>query len=145
MTKVGIIVASHGKMADETLKSLAMIAGSSIENFEAVSVVEGMDYDAALSDMKQKFERLDRSNGVIIITDIYGGTPANIATNIAIENDNVFVFSGLNLPIILEIIYQRETKAKALAQTINDMMPYIMVNITDKLLEVNNGNQDDSY
>lgn len=145
MTKVGIILASHGKMAYETMQSVAMIAGDRIENMRAVSVVEGMDYEAALLAMQGAFESLDRAQGVIIFTDIYGGTPANVAINLALENEKVFVFSGMNLPIILEIIYQRERPAYDLAQAIHEMMPYVMVNITEKLLEVNNGNQDNSY
>lgn len=145
MTNVAMILASHGKMAYETLKSLEMIAGNSIDNIDTVSVIEGMDFNAALNDMRDKFQKLDRRNGTVIITDIYGGTPANIATTIALENEDVFVFSGLNLPVILEIIYQRNCHAHEIASKINEMMSNVMINITEKIKEVHNGNQDDSY
>lgn len=130
---IAIIVASHGLFAQEAVASVEMITGQKIENCGVVSIVEGKSYEEGLAEINELYNTLDRSNGVLIFTDIYGGTPANVATYLAITNSDVVVYSGFNLPTLLEIMYQRTEPIEKIKSTIESTYKDALVCISDRL------------
>lgn len=146
MKEIAIILGSHGYFAKEALASVEMIMGQSIENIGILSVVEGKDYETMLKEAQALKASLDTSAGLLILVDIYGGTPANVATYMAIEDPNIVVYSGFNLPILLELMYQRTMDINAIKQNIEDVYKMGLTCITDKLKErEEDGDQMDSY
>lgn len=148
MAKVALIVASHGLFAQEAIKSAEMIIGHTQENIGVVSVTEGKAFETCLSELQTLYQTLDTTEGCLIFTDIYGGTPANIATYLAIEHmESVQVFSGLNLPVLLEILLDQTSSLEELTEKIEQIHGESLANISEKLKGTVNEdvNQVDSY
>lgn len=146
MARPALIFTSHGFMAKETLASLEMILGYSIENCGVVSITEGKSYDQALSEIQALCSELDTSSGCLIFTDIYGGTPSNIATYLLLEHDFVEVITGLNLPIVLETLFKDFPKVSDYVEFIQSIKSQSILSIREKIKEREaNGNQMDSY
>lgn len=145
MSRYSIILASHGYYAQEALKSVEMIIGYPQEECYVVSVSAEKDYDTCLDELRNIYNNLNHENGVLILTDIYGGTPSKIATHLALEHENVLVYSGFNLPILLELMFQRNLDLNELSQLIETVYNSSLINITKRIKEINNGNQVDSY
>lgn len=148
MAKTAIILASHGLFAQEAKKSAEMIIGHEQENVAVLSVTEGKDYNTCLDEIHALYDQLDTKEGCLIITDIYGGTPANVSTYLAIEHpEDVVVFSGLNLPLLLEVLLDAVSDLKELEIKIESIYADTLVNISKKLKGMvnDNGNQVDSY
>lgn len=146
MALPAMILASHGYFAQEALKSAEMIIGHTQSNVAIISVTPDKDYDTCLAEIQQVYTTLDKAAGCLIITDIYGGTPANIATYVAIEHDDVCVFSGLNLPLLLELLLDNQATLTEVESKIENIHVDTLVNITKKLKGAKeDGNQVDSY
>lgn len=107
--EVGIILASHGKFAIEALNSLEMIMGKQ-KNIIALSLFEGENLADFVEKMEKAYENLEKSKGVVIICDIYGGTPSNAAATMLLKksDDNIAAFAGLNLSVMLEVTQSRK-------------------------------------
>ncbi len=98
---VGVLILTHGDLARELLASARAIAGE-LDNFEALPLSWGDDIDRAHELVDAALERLDRGNGVLIMTDIFGGTPSNVAMAFR-DPGQVEVISGVNLPMIVRL------------------------------------------
>ena len=98
---IGILILTHGGMADELLAAARRITGD-LEGFEALS----LDWDASLEDATEKVriavQDADQGDGVLILTDIFGGTPSNVAMKQRLEG-RVEVVSGVNLPMVVRL------------------------------------------
>lgn len=147
MAKQALILASHGEFAKAARETMEMIIGHQQENIGTVLVTEGKVYEDALEEIKALYETLDTTEGCMILTDIYGGTPANVATYLAIEHmDNIRVFSGLNVPLLLEVVLDQTSSLTEMEEKIESIHKDTLVNITKKLKGMNeNGNQVDTY
>ncbi len=98
---VGLVIATHGDLGRELLSSAQMIIGP-VQNAAAVSI----DHTSALEDIRGNIESAinevgSDGDGVIIVTDMFGGTPANVSMTF-LEAETVDVLTGANLPIILK-------------------------------------------
>lgn len=146
MAVPALILASHGFFAQEALKSAEMIIAHEQANVGVLSVTPGKDYDTCLEEIHTLFEQLNTTAGCLILTDIYGGTPANVSTYLAIEHSDVCVFSGLNLPLLLEVLLDGASSLSELESKIESIHADTLVNVSKKLKENNdNGNQMGSY
>lgn len=147
MAKQALILASHGQFAQAARETMEMIIGHKQDNIGTLLVVEGKDYDTALAEIQALYEHLDTQEGCIILTDIYGGTPANVATYLAIEHgENIRVFSGLNIPLLLEVVLDQTSDLQEMETKIETVQKDALINISAKLKGMSeNGNQMDSY
>lgn len=107
---IGIVVVSHGNLAQELLRSAAMIVGENVmENTWAVGLDphEGIDgLTARLKDILSSFH----GEGVLILADVYGGSPFNAGTALSLESGErqaIEVVAGVNLPMLMEVLLQR--------------------------------------
>lgn len=98
---VGTLILSHGGLADELLKAGRTIAGGLV-GFEAVSLDWGESFERAQSKIRSSLDRLDEGDGVIILTDMFGGTPCNIALTF-LEPGKVEIVTGVNLPMVVRL------------------------------------------
>lgn len=104
--KVALMLMSHGDFATEIIKSAELIIGKQ-DNYATL----GVHIDDQIDDLKdvmfEKIENLDTTKGLIVFTDIVGGSPMNLAGYL-LERKNVLVCSGLNLPMLLECAFNRD-------------------------------------
>ena len=112
---VGILVASHGALAAGLLDSASMIVGES-ELIKAESLQPEDSPEGFRERLAKSIAELDRGDGVLVLTDLFGATPANSA--LYILGDGVEVLTGANLPMLLEAIMQREMPLRELADSI---------------------------
>lgn len=113
--EIGIILASHGKFADEALNSLEMIVGSQ-SNILSLALMPGSNLSDFTKEMEEAYLQLKNQKGVLIICDILGGTPSNAAASLLVKysQESILAYSGLNLPILLEVTTNR---TKSLIET----------------------------
>ncbi|EUJ52379.1 PTS sugar transporter subunit IIA [Listeria rocourtiae] len=107
--EIALILASHGDFAKEALNSLEMIVGQQ-ENVSTLSLYPGEDLPDFTKRMDDAYKNLDHIKGAIILCDIYGGTPSNAAMGMLIkyQDAKVAAYSGLNLPVLLELSASRK-------------------------------------
>ncbi len=101
---VGLVVATHGKLAEELLRTAEGIVGR-LEQSEAVSVGAGSSMEDARARLADAVHRVDTGEGVLVLTDMFGGTPANLA--LTFLDAKLEVITGVNLPMILKLATAR--------------------------------------
>lgn len=145
---INIIVASHGLFAQEALKTAEMILGVPQTNAAVISVTEGRTADECLAELNQVYtEKKGESEGTLVLVDIYGGTPANIATYLTLTAEDVQVYSGLNIPILLELFLSKPATLVEAKQIVENVHGVSLVDITAKAKEGmdEDGDSMDSY
>jgi PTS system mannose-specific IIA component len=117
---IGLVLVTHGRLADEFRAALEQVAGTQ-EQIEAITIGAEDDPDLCRSDIIEAVKRMDSGDGVIILTDMFGGTPSNLAIS-CMNLPNVDVLAGINLPMLIELARVREEhslpKALAIAQEV---------------------------
>lgn len=100
---LGIIVGTHGHLAEELVNTCAMICGKP-ENLRTVTLVPGEGPD----DLEKKYQKaiaeLDTAQGLIILNDLFGGSPYNAACRIAALDGSYGVVTGVSLPMLIEVV-----------------------------------------
>jgi PTS system mannose-specific IIA component len=103
---IGVIVVTHGQLATELLNATETIVGD-LPNFAAVSIGWHDDVEQARTEIADAIARLHAEHGVIIATDMFGGTPANLAITL-LDEGRVEVVTGVNLPMLIKLAGVRE-------------------------------------
>lgn len=103
---IGIVVVTHGQLARELVAAAEMIMGD-IPNVTAVSIGWHESPDAAQKEIEQAVERVESGKGVVILTDMFGGTPSNLSLTL-LEKGRVEVVTGVNLPMMIRLASLRE-------------------------------------
>jgi PTS system mannose-specific IIA component len=98
---IGVVVVTHGQLATELLNAAEMIVGD-LPQFTAVSIGWHDDVDDAREEIGQAIERVQTGEGVLLLTDMFGGTPSNLGMTF-LEKDRVEVITGVNLPMLIKI------------------------------------------
>ncbi len=103
---IGVIIATHGSLAESLMESTRMIIGE-MQQFTTVT----LNYEDGLEDMVVKLktaaEEVDCGEGVICLLDLFGGTPSNAALMIADVRSNFYAISGVNFPMLAEMFVTR--------------------------------------
>jgi len=107
---VGIILASHGPLSRSIIQSAELICGKNIPQITALSLTGEMSIEEFRNELILAINKVDSGDGVLVLVDIPGGTPSNIALQQTINNKNLEVVSGFNLSMLLEIVMNRENK-----------------------------------
>jgi PTS system mannose-specific IIA component len=116
---IGVVVVTHGVLATELLNAAETIVGD-LPQFTAVSIGWHDDVSVATTAMSRAIERVDRGRGVLLLTDMFGGTPANLSMTF-LEPDKVEVVTGVNLPMLIKLArIQSEHDLAALARLVCD-------------------------
>ena len=104
---VGIVIVAHGNLPSEFIKTANMILGEEIQKTISISITPKDSSDYVADQIKSAIKQVDDGDGVMIFTDMFGGTPSNISLSF-LELGKVEVISGLNLPMMLQIATSRE-------------------------------------
>lgn len=98
---VGVIIVAHLQLADELLKAAEIIYSSKLDNFKAVSINLNDDPDQAREKVLAAVKSMDTGDGVLILVDMFGGTPSNLSLSLLAKGKTEIV-TGVNLPMIVE-------------------------------------------
>ena len=99
--RVAGVIVTHGHLAGELLAAAEMIVGP-ISHIAAVSIGWHDDVDAARDEVQRAITRVSKERGVLLLTDMFGGTPTNIAS-MFLEEGSVEVITGTNLPMVIKL------------------------------------------
>ena len=102
--KVAGVIVTHGQLAGELLAAAEMIVGP-ISHITAVSIGWHDDVDAARDEVQRAITRVSQRVGILLLTDMFGGTPTNIAS-MFLEEGKVEVVTGVNLPMVIKLASQ---------------------------------------
>jgi mannose PTS system EIIA component len=103
---IGVVVVTHGQLATELVNAAETIVGDQ-PRFAAVSIGWHDAVELAREEIAQAVARVDSGSGVIVLTDMFGGTPSNLAITFLAEG-RVEVITGVNLPMLLKLAGTRE-------------------------------------
>jgi PTS system mannose-specific IIA component len=114
---IGVVLATHGRLAEELLRAAELICGP-IENCRAMTLSATSALEDAREALAGSIEEVEQGQGVLVLTDMFGGTPSNLA--LTFLDDHVEVVTGVNLPMLLKLTTSRGEGAElgALARTI---------------------------
>jgi PTS system mannose-specific IIA component len=98
---IGVVVVTHGQLATELVNAAEMIVGD-LPQFAAVSIGWHEDVNDAREDIAQAIERVRGDAGVLLLTDMFGGTPSNLGLTF-LETDRLEVITGVNLPMLIKL------------------------------------------
>ena len=116
---IGVVVVTHGQLANELLNAAEMIVGD-LPGFTAVSIGWHDEVNDAREDIAQAIERVRGDAGVLLLTDMFGGTPSNLGMTF-LEHDKLEVITGVNLPMLLKLASLRQsTDLRAVAREMRD-------------------------
>lgn len=99
---VGILIVTHGKLAHELLETTKTIVGKNVDQIVPISVGWNDDMADIQKTLATAITRLDTGEGVLILTDMFGGTPSNIS--LSFLSDKVEIITGVNLPMLIKIV-----------------------------------------
>lgn len=103
---IGVVVVTHGRLATELVNATEMIVGE-LPQCVAVSIGWHDDVNDAREQIEKAVERVSGSSGVLILTDMFGGTPSNLGISLLREN-KVEVVTGVNLPMLIKAAELRD-------------------------------------
>ena len=103
---IGLVLVTHGRLADEFRAALEHVMGPQ-KQIEAITIGAEDDPELCRSDIIEAVNRVDSGNGVAILTDMFGGTPSNLAISF-MSRPKLEVLAGINLPMLVKLANVRE-------------------------------------
>jgi mannose PTS system EIIA component len=117
---IGVVIVTHCHLAEELICAAQLVVGEELKQFQAVSVEPKDGSEAVREKILTAIRKVDSGRGVLILTDMYGGTPSNISLSF-LEDKKIEVITGVNLPMLLKLAtYQEKFDLEQLAAFITD-------------------------
>ena len=104
---IGIVLVTHGRLAVELIAALEHVVGPQ-QNVRAVCIGPDDDMDKRRTEIIDSIKAVEQGSGVVLLTDMFGGTPSNLATSV-MARDKVEVITGVNLPMLIKLASVRGT------------------------------------
>jgi PTS system mannose-specific IIA component len=104
---IGLVLVTHGRLAAEFIVAMEHVVGPQ-ERVEGICIGPDDDMETRRDDIAQAIARVDDGSGVIILTDLFGGTPSNLAISL-MKSDRIEVIAGVNLPMLIRLEGARKT------------------------------------
>jgi mannose PTS system EIIA component len=102
---IGLLIVTHCDLGKEFLNAAEFIVGR-LEGVEVISITQSSDSEKIRKMIEEKIKMLDKGKGVLILTDMFGGTPSNLSLSF-LKDDRVEVLTGVNLPMVIAIAQNR--------------------------------------
>ncbi|MEE8333788.1 MAG: PTS sugar transporter subunit IIA [Alphaproteobacteria bacterium] len=134
---IGIVLVTHGRLADELVNALRHVVGEE-DDIATVCIHSDDDMEQRRRDIIDTIASVNSGAGVVLLTDMFGGTPSNLAISVMNETE-VEVIAGVNLPMLIQLAQTRRTSdlAKAVSEAQEAGRKYI--NIASRLLAERDG------
>lgn len=119
MKKVGGVIVSHGQVANELLAAAEAVVGD-LTHITAVSIGWHDDVELAKAEIERAIKQVSQGNGVLVLTDMFGGTPTNISA-MFLKTDEVEIVTGVNLPMVVKLAsHTKEITLRELAEEVEE-------------------------
>jgi PTS system mannose-specific IIA component len=105
---IGVVIVTHSALADEFLMATQQIVGA-VEGMEPISIDPSDPIEEVEARIKKGIKKVDMGRGVLILTDMFGGTPSNISLSFQ-QKGKVEIVTGINLPMLIKLSTLREEK-----------------------------------
>ena len=124
---IGMVLVTHGHLATEFRAALEHVVGPQ-KQIETITIGPEDDMEQRRKDIIQAVQQVETGSGVVVLTDMFGGTPSNLAISV-MEGSNVDVVAGINLPMLIKLASVREdaTLEQAVVQAQDAGRKYISV------------------
>jgi len=117
---VGVVVVTHCHLGKELISAAELVIGEELKQFQSVSIDPKEESEEIREKIIAAIRKVDTGQGILILTDMYGGTPSNISLSF-LEEKKIEVITGVNLPMLLKLAtYSDEMDLEALAVFITD-------------------------
>src|SRR6185503_8906395 len=104
---IGLVLVTHGRLAAEFVTAMEHVVGPQTQ-IEAICIGPDDDMERRRKDIAKAIAKVDDGAGVIILTDLFGGTPSNLAISL-MKSDKIEVIAGVNLPMLIRLEGARKT------------------------------------
>ena len=133
---IGIIIVTHGNLALELKSAMEHILGVQ-KNIEIICISSDDDLDERKNDIEGSIKKIDNNNGIVMLTDMFGGTPSNLAISF-LKTGKIEIISGVNLPMLVKLIGLRDSNDlnEVAQETKDSAQKYI--SIASEILSENN-------
>lgn len=108
---IGMVIVTHGRLAEEFIAALEHVVGEQ-ENIAAVCIGPDDDMEQRRQEILDRVGEVDQGQGVVLLTDMFGGTPSNLAISI-MDKAKVEVIAGINLPMLIKLSSVRGSESLA--------------------------------
>lgn len=129
---IGIVLVTHGRLGEEFVSALEHIVGKQV-GVACVCIQPDDDMERRRRDILNEIKKVQSPEGVILLTDMFGGTPSNLAISVMNETD-VEVIAGVNLPMLIQLARIRKTHDLASAVTDVQEAGRKYINVASQLL-----------
>ncbi|MBN2061426.1 MAG: PTS sugar transporter [Deltaproteobacteria bacterium] len=130
---IGLLIVTHCDLGREFLNAAEFIVGR-MESTDVVSITQTSDSERIHKSIEEKISILDKGEGVLILTDMFGGTPSNLSLSF-LKNERIEVLTGVNLPMVIAIAQNRSNlKLKELSEKAQEAGK-MSISLAGKLLE----------
>jgi len=106
---VGVVIVTHCNLGKELISATEMVVGEELKRFQSVSIDPKEDSEEIRRKIIEAIRKVDQGNGVLILTDMYGGTPSNISLSF-LQEKKIEVITGVNLPMLLKLATYKDEK-----------------------------------
>ena len=129
---IGLVLVTHGRLAEEFRSAVEHVVGPQ-ENFETVSIGADDNMEKRRTDIVDAVARVDQGSGVVVLTDMFGGTPSNLAISV-MEAGHIEVIAGMNLPMLIKLSSVRKGDKLAAAVEEAQTAGRKYINVASQLL-----------
>ena len=106
---LGIVLVTHGNLATEFVLAAEHVVGHQ-EQMKAICIAPDADMEKMRAEIIEAAKDVDKGDGVVLLTDMFGGTPSNLAISV-MEDEKIDVVAGVNLPMLIKLISLRKTES----------------------------------
>jgi PTS system mannose-specific IIA component len=129
---IGLVLVTHGRLAEEFVAAMEHVVGPQ-ENVCSISIGPDDDMEKRRKDILQAVVDVDNGDGVVLLTDMFGGTPSNLAISI-MDKAKVEVIAGINLPMLIKLAGLRDSESLEDAVSAAQESGRKYINVASKLL-----------
>ncbi|MEX2690657.1 MAG: PTS sugar transporter subunit IIA [Candidatus Njordarchaeia archaeon] len=104
---IGIVVITHGPLCEGLIESVHMLLGRP-KQLVGVPLLEGEGIEELKAKVMEAIKKVNDGSGVLILGDLFGGSTLNVSSLIAVERDDIYIVSGINVPMLLTVLLERE-------------------------------------
>ena len=108
---IGLVLVTHGRLAAEFVTAMEHVVGPQ-DAIEAICIGPDDDMEQRRQDILQSVKAVDTGDGVVLLTDMFGGTPSNLAISV-MDRPKIEVIAGINLPMLIKLASLRSTESLA--------------------------------
>jgi len=129
---IGMVLVTHGRLAAEFIAALEHVVGPQ-QRIAAVCIGADDDMEQRRRDILDSVAKVEEGDGVVLLTDMFGGTPSNLAISV-LDRANVEVIAGVNLPMLIKLASVRSTSKLPVAVTQAQEAGRKYINVASQLL-----------